>query len=231
METRMARAVSDAVVNSRHPRLDFRTEEAREATKWLSKVKGYIPQGAKLLDIGCSSGKHTFAAEELGAVATGIDCSPEAIKLAREIAQDIDSGAQFVMGDFTSLPFDADTFDVALFSLNIVECTYEEMMLLAQGLQVILRDNGMLLLTMYDDLHDLLSGRRQPPGDYHLPSGKRLGNVTVPVDGKGSKTFEYHTCFWTVAFAIHVIGQHFSFDHLEEIKEGHYLLVFRKESG
>src|SRR5512136_1125553 len=90
MKAENAARLSDAVARKRHPRSDFRTDEARVYTNRLRPFfEQVIFPGCKALDLGCSSGKFTFAMEQHGARAVGLDCSGEAIAFAKEIAQDI----------------------------------------------------------------------------------------------------------------------------------------------
>ena len=82
--------------------------------------------GEPVLDVGCSSGKHTFRAAELGLAATGIDCSEGMLARARALAAESHFDIEFVSGDYTKMPFDHDSFDYALFPKNIVECGYPD---------------------------------------------------------------------------------------------------------
>lgn len=225
MEPHMASLAGDAIVWSGHPRVDYRTDEGRAVTDWMEPHLGpLILPGSSLLDIGCSSGKATFRAEELGANATGIDCSSEAIRLAREIAGDIGSSAVFVEGDYSAIPFGPSSFDIALFPKNIIECSYAEVERIGEQLEALLRPGGVLVVTMRDGLETLTRDSRGQPTDFGHESGSFRDSITVPCSG----TFEYPVYFWTVAFAIHVIGRCLSFESCRSIDENHYLLLFRK---
>ena len=176
MEIDKARVMIDAMARTRHARMDFRTEEARKYTAWMDEhLASYIHKGARLLDLGCGSGKMTFKAEELGADATGIDCSLEAIRFAREIAQDTDRRSLFIQADYARMPFREGSFDLAIFVKNIVECGYGEAA-------------GIAILTMRDGLDKaILKG-----GDPHERStGQHLGKINVP----GSGQFDTHHIF------------------------------------
>lgn len=226
MERETASAATDAIIQSGHPRVDFRTEEAKRFTSWMdAHLKPYISEGCELLDIGCSSGKATFKAEELGATVTGIDCSAEAIRLAREIAEDIGSSATFIECDYNRMEFQAATFDVALFPKNIVECTYAEISRLAEQLLRILLPSGILILTMRDGLEEARRRGWKNHSEYDSLTGRFQGSITVPTAG----TFSYPTYFWTVGFATFVVGQHLRLQELVEMDERDYLLVFESQ--
>ena len=222
MEIDKARVMIDAMARIRHARMDFRTEEARKYTAWMDEhLASYISKDARLLDIGCGSGKMTFKAEELGAEATGIDCSLEAIRFAREIAQDTDRRSLFIQADYTRMPLREGSFDLAIFVKNIVECGYGEAAGIARTLRRILRSSGRFILTMRDGLDKaILKG-----GDPHERStGQHLGQINVP----GSGQFEYPSYFWTVAFVIHVVGEYLPMESSKSMNEKDHLLVFRR---
>ena len=223
MERQTANAASDAIILSGHPRVDFRTQEAKEYTAWMDiHLRAYITEGCELLDIGCSSGKASFRAEELGATVTGIDCSAEAIRFAREIADDIGSSATFIECDYNGMEFPPASFDVALFPKNIIECTYAGISELARQLSGILRPKGMLLLTMRDGYEHMSARGWKNVPEYEALTGGMPGSITIPESG----TFRYPTCFWTVGFAAHVVGQHLPLQEVIGIDKHDYLLVF-----
>jgi phthiocerol/phenolphthiocerol synthesis type-I polyketide synthase E len=64
----------------------------------------------RVLDVGCGrGGTVALLAETFGAVATGVDLSPEAIAFCRTTHG---HGTQFEVGDAEHLPFDEVSFDV-----------------------------------------------------------------------------------------------------------------------
>lgn len=218
MNVKTAQAVSDAIGERPHPLLDFRSEEARSRTRWMvAFLAKYLNPGHSLLDVGCGSGKHTFQAQDLGVQATGIDCSRQMIWRANEVKVSLRSPAEFLLTDYTALPFGDDTFDFALFPKNIVECSYSDYERVLAEVKRILRKNGVFFVTMRDAI-----GRSSPsPKEYDVPSGKQAGQVNIP----GKASLAYPTWFWTVAFANHVSSRYFSLDGLEVVEDsGTYLL-------
>ena len=68
-------------------------------------------QGQRALDVGCGrGGTVALIAERLGAEATGVDLSPEAIAFCRRIHRH--ESAHFEVGDAEHLPFDDGSFNV-----------------------------------------------------------------------------------------------------------------------
>lgn len=53
----------------------------------------------RVLDIGCGTGEHALMAADLGLVATGVDVSPKAIRLAQRKAEERNLAPGFLVGD------------------------------------------------------------------------------------------------------------------------------------
>lgn len=69
----------------------------------------FAGKGTKLLDIGCSSGVASAMGANLGAKVSGLDSSPNLLKIAKKRVPDGD----FRLGDMnSSFPWQDDTFDV-----------------------------------------------------------------------------------------------------------------------
>lgn len=220
MDVKTAQAVSDAVMKTGEDRTDFRTEEAKFYSAWVGDhLTPYISKGDSVLDVGCSSGKASFALDQLGAKVTGIDCSRVALRLARAVALDIGSDAMFVRGDYNNLPFPDGHFDVAVFPQNIVECSYHEISNLMASIKRVLCDGGQLLLSLKDPIET-----QNFPKNYDLLSGEKRSKVTVPEHG----THDYPCYFWTVAFAKYIVSQHLTFVECVPMDREIYLLVFAK---
>ncbi len=76
-----------------------------------------VKPGDQVLDVGCGSGRLTFAAHAwagAGGQATGLDPSPEMIEVARKNAARAGLKAKFELGVVESLPFPDASFDVVL---------------------------------------------------------------------------------------------------------------------
>ncbi len=81
----------------------------------LLKALGRDGLGA-LLDIGTGTGRIAELLSPQADRVTGLDKSPEMLRLARTRLQDLPAGQlDLVQGDFTALPFAAESFDTVVF--------------------------------------------------------------------------------------------------------------------
>ena len=86
----------------------FDSTRRRPWKECLEFMKG---RKGNAIDIACGNGRHLIPMGN-GINAVGMDLSPEMVKIARE---NVGGNALFVVGDASSLPFQSDTFDFALF--------------------------------------------------------------------------------------------------------------------
>ena len=79
---------------------------------------GRLAPGEDVLDIGCGAGTDTLVAAQMVAPAgrvTGIDMTPEMLSRARAAAAEMGAtNVDLVEGDVEQLPFQAESFDVAI---------------------------------------------------------------------------------------------------------------------
>lgn len=181
-----------------------------------------VSPGVRVLDLGCGAGRFTFAAEEMGATAVGIDCADALIEHARKVARQRGNSSQFVVGDYCSLPFAPASFDVALLMCNIVECSYRDFDAILSQLRVILSPGGLLCFDMPDHLAQHQRDGRSLMG-YDPATGKKESVKEIPGCGK----FPMHAYFWTVGFAKHVCSRHMTLHEDEALGEGRHWLAFK----
>lgn len=160
--------------------------------------------------------------EELGAEVTGIDFSDVALGIAREIREDIKSNCTFIEGNILDMHFEDNSFDLALFPLNIVEFQYSDIEILCQELKGILTSNGLFCITMQDAIERIETGI-DSKDSYNLSNGIYKSFHRIPDKG----VYEYQTYFWTLAFAKHVIGKYFSLVKEVEYETNQYWLEFK----
>ncbi len=76
--------------------------------------------GRSLLDVGCSWGRWTLAAEGRGYQAVGIDPSLGAVMAARRVARQLGAGTRYLVADARYLPFAEGRFD-CVYSYSVLQ--------------------------------------------------------------------------------------------------------------
>lgn len=89
-------------------------DEPERAERYERFVLHQIPAGSKrVLEIGCGAGRLARAIAARGVSVTGIDASPEMIRLARERSAG-DARLELICGDFLVHPFESTRFDAVV---------------------------------------------------------------------------------------------------------------------
>jgi SAM-dependent methyltransferase len=185
MHPRTAITLSDAFTYRSHPRFDFRTDEGRSHAMGLAPYLAPLLQpGTRALDLGCSSGKSASVLCELGAHVTGIDVSLQALRFAQTVGRSVNAALALVTGDYAKLPFRDDSFDLALFPHNVVECSPEEFSQVLTESRRVLVPGGLFALSMRD---------WSEAGAFDRPV---LKESTVTIPGQG--TYPYPCYTWSV---------------------------------
>ncbi|WP_337099590.1 class I SAM-dependent methyltransferase [Paenibacillus sp. YIM B09110] len=86
-------------------------EAARKEIERMITLLG-LPQGAKVLDIGCGMGRHSVALSDLGFAVTGVDLSDDLLEEARR--HDAYGEVEWIHGDMRELPFEDGSFDATV---------------------------------------------------------------------------------------------------------------------
>ena len=203
-----------------NPRSQFAVERYED---YLPKL---IKPSMRALDLGCNAGQFTFAMEEMGAIATGIDFVEIPLRHAKKVAQKRKSRCQFNIGDITALPYKENAFDLALLPENNVYLSYQALENLTVQLKRILSDNGLFVVIIHDGLVKR-AGEETLPERYDVQTGLIGGIRAIPDKG----VYANPTYFWTIAFARYIIEKHLPLEKVEQIEENRFMLVFRNQNG
>jgi SAM-dependent methyltransferase len=103
-----------------------------------------VGKGTKLLDIGCDSGLASAMGANLGAKVSGLDSSPNLLKIAKKRVPDDD----FRLGDMnSSFPWQDDTFDVVT-AFNSLFFATDQVLTLSEVRRVT-RPSGMIAIVYW----------------------------------------------------------------------------------
>ncbi|RKU24701.1 hypothetical protein C6503_00300 [Candidatus Poribacteria bacterium] len=194
----------------------------------VNRYENHLPKlirpGMRTLDLGCNAGRFTFAMEDMGAIAIGIDCAEIPLLHAKKVAHRRKSQCQFNIGDIAALPYKENSFDLAFLPQNNGYLSYQILESLTVQLKEILSDNGIFVVIMHDELVKR-AGEESLSERYDVQTGLMEGNRTIP--NKGVYASPWY--FWTIAFARYIIEKHLLLEKVEQIEENRFLLVFRNK--
>ena len=210
-----------------HPTTDPDNPRSQFAVdRYKDHLLKLIKPGMRALDLGCNAGRFTFAMEDMGAIAIGIDCAEIPLHHAKKVAQKRKSQCQFNIGDMAALPYKENSFDLAFLPQNNGYLSYQILESLTVQLKEILSDNGIFVVIMHDELVKS-AGEETLPERYDVQTGLIGGSRTIPDKG----TYASPWYFWTVAFAKYIIEKHLPLEQGEKIEENRFILVFRNKKG
>ena len=210
-----------------HPTTDPDNPRSQFAVdRYKNHLPNLIKPGMRALDLGCNAGRYTFAMEEMGAIATGIDFAEIPLLHAKKVAQKRKSRCQFNIGDIAALPYKKNSFDFALLPQNNGYLSYQTLESLTVQLKEILSDNGIFVVIMHDELVKR-AGDETLLDRYDVQTGLMEGNITIRSKG----VYAAPWLFWTVAFAKYIIEKHLPLEGVEQIEENRFMLVFRNKKG
>ncbi|WP_335986129.1 class I SAM-dependent methyltransferase [Glycomyces sp. MUSA5-2] len=153
-----------AIYNSAYQGEEFRREDrlVRRA------LRRFVPHGARVLDVGCGTGKGVeLLPESVNYV--GLDLSGPMLDVARAAFP----GRSFVQGDARSMPFQDETFDVAISTFGALSHVLEIELALAETARV-LRRNGRAFLMVYGLDRQTSPDRRNSEVVAYTPRGAEI---------------------------------------------------------
>lgn len=159
------------VTGGSEPQNDF-----KRFLKYLKKEAKVDLSDLRVLDLGSGTGKNSIFLASEGAIATGIEISKTAIKIAKERAKEAGVTTTFIEQSFgTYLPFKNSAFDLALDIMSSNSLTESERTIYLSELDRVLASNSYFfvrLLALEGDKNAATLLKTHPgseAGTYHLP--------------------------------------------------------------
>lgn len=132
----------------------------------------------KILEMGCGAGNNLWFASREGFSVTGIDASEPAIAMAKKRFEEDGLTGEFKVADFTSLPLEDDSFDLAIDRAAITNCGYNAGAVAIGEVKRVLKPSGVFLFSPYAAGHSSqTTGRPGPDGVVLDISGGNLVGV------------------------------------------------------
>ncbi len=119
---------------------------------WLADVR--LPRdyfhGKTVLDVGCGSGRWTYAMASLGAKVVAVDVSDAAVQITREVTERMDGAGEVtvIQASLFHLPFSPEQFDFAV-SWGVLHHTYDTAAAF-RGIAPLVRPGGLLYVMVYE---------------------------------------------------------------------------------
>lgn len=107
----------------------------------------------KILEVGCGTGSNLWFAAREGFCVAGIDGSESAINYVRERFTKEGLEGDFKVGDFTRLPFEANSFDIVIDRAAITCCNFYTMNGVIKEINRVLAPGGKFFFNPYSDRH------------------------------------------------------------------------------
>lgn len=122
----------------------------QERERYAAVLLDALPDGARVLDLGCGAGLPTTRALARRFRVTGVDISARQIALAREHVP----GAEFIQADMTQLDLPSDSFDAVTAFYAIIHVPREEQPALLADIASWLHPGGLLVMAMSSQATD-----------------------------------------------------------------------------
>ena len=103
----------------------------------IIEQQSLLPRGGRVLDVGCGTGRYSFALETAGAEATGTDLSPKMIEKAAELKRRRNSNVELYNDDWSRVDLATrgwkGAFDLVLANMTPAICSADTFLKLAEA--------------------------------------------------------------------------------------------------
>lgn len=186
-----------AIIHTRDTTGDYMLDRFRAGEDALHDIEateiGDVA-GKRILHLQCHIGRDTLSLARRGAIVTGLDFSSEALKTARQLADDTGLAGTFVEGAVEDAPrLTPGPFDMVFTTWGTI-CWLPDLIPWAAAIAAVLKPGGELY---FADIHpgfallDLRDGRLVPAFDYQTPADAPLAFIT-PTTYTGDPTILTH---------------------------------------
>jgi SAM-dependent methyltransferase len=152
-----------------------------------------LPRPARILDAGCGSGRNMVELARRGAV-TGVELSATSVSLARARR-----AGEVIEGSVLEMPFDADSFDLAV-SLDVIEHLDDDLAALRE-LRRVVAPGGFLLVTV-PAYQWLWSGHDEINHHHRRYTSRTLRRVAAPAGWKQTFTTHFNSLLLPIAILL-----------------------------
>lgn len=124
----------------------------------------------RILDLGCGTGRHSIGLARLGHRVTGLDFSPQSMRVARKnTPARLRNRVEFVIGDMRHLEYKAEFEAVIMFDVSFGLFDQRTNLQILRRARSALRPGGRLLLELFNPKHvRAMVGHKQWQGDQRL---------------------------------------------------------------
>jgi ubiquinone/menaquinone biosynthesis C-methylase UbiE len=145
--------------------------------------------GDKVVDVCCGTGAQVLEYERLGIIATGLDNSPDMLKIAlKNKARQNATNAIFQLGDAVNMPFPNGHFDYATISLALHDKEEDVRYRIISEMKRVVKKEGYLVLIDYQvPLPENVWGAFVRAIEF-LAGGSHYGGFKNYLSNKGMKT-------------------------------------------
>ncbi len=153
-------------------------DEAAEAEVEFLQRLLELGAGEKILDVGCGSGRHAVLLHEAGHAVTGVDLSPQVLRIAREAWEDRNPnkrGPQWMPGDmrWLKLPTHYDAAILMNHTFGMFEDDAEHLRALS-SLADVLRPGGRIAMQLWNPYYQAAN-----PSTRFAPQGTIADDLDV----------------------------------------------------